>query len=174
MNYTDEVILRDWSPSDAPALASNLNNPNILKNLSDALPFPYTLKHARVFIGMTNCCNTHLNKAIEYNGKLVGSISLTPQEDIWRLSAEIGFFVGEPYWGKGIITQALREMVHYAFENFEFERIYARVFEQNKSCIRALIKAGFTHEGVLRNAIIKEQKILSASLFSILRHEINI
>lgn len=169
MHLSDEIILRDWRPSDAPVLASHLNNMNVLKELPRHLPFPYTQRHARVFIGMTNCCDTRLEKAIEHSGMLVGAFSVIPQEDIWHRNAELRFFLGEPHWGKGIMTHALKKMVHYIFENFDFERVYSYVFEHNRAGIGVLKKNGFIQEGILRKAALVDKTLYNICLFSILK-----
>ncbi|MEG1587132.1 MAG: GNAT family protein [Bacteroidales bacterium] len=171
MALTDEIILRDWHPSDASTLVRILNNFHISTQLPHLLPSPYTLRHARVFIGMTNCCGNRLEKAIEQAGTIVGGISLIPQEDIWRKNAELRFFLDEIHWKSGIMSCALAKMIRYIFDNFDFERIYSPILEGNDAGVRVLEKVGFTQEGLLRKAAYKEGKSQNVSLYSILRKE---
>ena len=165
----NEVTLRDWCPADASALVNCLNNIRVMQQLPDSIPSPFTIRHARVFIGMNNCTGNRLVKAIEYQGEVVGSISLIPQEDVWRRNAEIRFFLDESYWGKGIMTRAIGKMVKYAFSDYDFERIFTGIFANNLAAMKVLEHAGFQKEGIMRNAIFKDGKLLDAHLYSILR-----
>ncbi|MEG1617150.1 MAG: GNAT family protein [Bacteroidales bacterium] len=172
MTSADDIVIRDWKPSDAAALATNLNHPEVVRYLGETIPFPYTIRHARVFIGMTNCCENKLAKAIVVNDEVVGSISLTPKDDIFRLDAELGFFLGKNHWGKGIMHRAIQKMTRFAFENFDLVRIHCQVIEENLQSIKVLQKAGFKQEGILRNAAFKDGQLMNTCLMSILRAEL--
>ena len=174
MIQADDITLRDWLPSDAAALASNLNNPSVVRYLTEMIPMPYTISHARVFIGMNNFGHFQISRAILVDDILVGGIAIKPQEDIWKPGAELRFFLGEPHWGKGIMPRSIRKFIIFAFANYAFERFFCHTIEEYTSCMRVLEKAGFRKEGVLRNAISKDGKLYNSVLFSIIRSEIQI
>lgn len=174
MINSPEIILRSWQPKDAAALVRIMNNPNVVKFLNDTVPFPYTMQHARVYIGMINCSNHSLAKAIEYQGELVGSIVINPQDGMYHLTGELGFCLAEPFWGKGIMTEAVRRMVRLVFSQSEFRRIESKVFEENIPSQRVLEKSGFSREGVLRQAALKAGELKNLLLMSILRCDLTI
>lgn len=151
-----EITLRPWRLEDIPELSRQLNNIHIWNHVRDGLPFPYTEVDAEEFI--TGTLENHgepLDFSIRANGKLVGGIGIVPKEDVERVSAEIGYWIGEAYWGKGIATVAVRQLVDYAFQKLPYTRLYAGVFAFNPASMRVLEKAGFEQEGVFRRAIIK-------------------
>lgn len=169
MNAPKEVLLRKWQPADASALSTCLNNMNVLKEMPENIPFPYTSRHARVFIAMTNCCNSMYEKAIEYEGRVVGGISLLSQDELWAKNAELRFFTGEPFWNRGIMSKAVAQIIDSAFRQDEFERIYAYVFEENHTAISVLRKNGFEKEGLLRHAALRNNQLHNVCLLSILK-----
>lgn len=171
MNATDEVLLRNWQPADAPELSKHLNNMNILKDLPLTLPSPYTAAHARVFIGMSNCYDSGLERAIEYQGELAGGISLVPQEDIWNHCAEIRFFTAQHLWNRKIMQRALALSIREAFDDFNFTRLHAWVFETNEKAIHVLLKNGFSEEGMLQKAAFRDEKFHNVCLLSLLNQE---
>ncbi len=164
------VKLRELKLSDAPNIAVLLNNKNIWDSLRDYIPFPYTEKDAGVFISMTRKENLLHNFAIEYKSELCGVIGLTLQKDIYTNSAEIGYWLGEPFWGKGIITQAITLMVEYGFNELELRRVYAGVKDLNFGSMKALEKNGFEKEGVFKEALIKNGKVYDEHRFYKLRN----
>ena len=137
------VVLRKWKRSDADALAKIADNKNVSDNLRDIFPFPYKKKDAKEWINHVKEQDPQTNFCIEADGEVVGSIGFVLKEDVYRKNIEIGYFVGEDYWGRGIITEAIRQIVQHIEKNFEFTRIYAEVFEHNKASMRALEKNGF-------------------------------
>lgn len=155
------VVLRKWKKSDAVGLAKIANNKKIWDNVRDRLPHPYTKKDAKEWLTLvkkqkeppTTFC-------VEADGQLAGSIGITLQEDVFRKTAEIGYFVGEEYWGKGVATEAIRQMVEYIQKKFEVIRIYAEVFEFNKASMKALEKNGFYLESIRKKAAIKNDVIV--------------
>lgn len=154
------VTLRSWQREDRFLLAGLANNIKIWNNVRDRLPHPYKLQHARVFIKYCRKQDPSQILAIEWEGQLVGSIGIEIQEDIARISAELGYWIGEPYWGRGIATDAVRQMLEYAFTAFpQLIRIYARVFEYNKASMRVLEKNGFHLESVQKKSVIKNDHI---------------
>jgi [ribosomal protein S5]-alanine N-acetyltransferase len=138
--------LRPLQSSDAPILAKYANNPKVAANLTDAFPHPYSQDHAEAFIEKVSEGKPVTVLAIEINGEVAGAIGLHPQTDIQRMNAELGYWLAEPYWGKGIMTEAVRQMVAYGFANLEINRIFARPFGTNLASQRLLEKAGFVLE----------------------------
>ena len=169
-----DFMLREWQLTDAPSVAIYANNMKIALNLRDAFPFPYTLDHAMQFIQscMGNEGMGQMTRAIVADGHAVGSIGVFVQQDVNRKSAEVGYWLAEPYWGNGIMPQAVRQICKEAFRAFSLERIYAEVFAPNRASARVLEKAGFILEGVLRNSVYKNGCVLNARLFSVLKDEL--
>lgn len=134
------------------------------------MPHPYHEKDAALFINQV-CAkeNPQLTFAIEYEDKLVGCIGLIKQTDVYRLNAEIGYWVGEPYWNIGIATEAIKLASHYAFEYLDLIRVYAAVFDFNTASKKALEKAGFTLEAVFEKAVIKNGNIYDEHRYALLK-----
>ena len=154
------VELKNYTLNFAEKFAEYKNNPTVLNNGYDKTPNPFTLKDAVEFI------NIQLEKEkperffIFWDGEFAGEIGMTIKEDVFRLNAEIGYFVAEPFWGKGIATEAIRLMTNYIFENFETIRIVAGVFGFNKASMKALEKNGYYLESTRKNAVIKNGEII--------------
>ena len=162
-----QFTLRRWSMDDLDALMINANNAKIARNLQDGFPHPYTEESGRKFIEMATSSDPLLIKAIDINGQAVGAIGIHPQENIFRKNAEMGYWLAEPYWGKGIMTEAIRRMVDYGFATFDINRIYARPFGSNIGSQRALEKAGFQFEARLKGTILKNDRIEDELIYSI-------
>ncbi|MDB5250316.1 MAG: family N-acetyltransferase [Segetibacter sp.] len=156
----NRVQIRSWKPEDAGPLAAICNNKKIWLNVRDTFPHPYTVGNAVEWISFTLGQKPIKNMAIVYNGNIAGSIGVTPKEDVYRKSIEIGYFVGEAYWGKGIATLAVAQMMEYIKTNFEVVRIYAEVFGHNKASMKVLKKNGFHLEGIREKAVIKNNEIM--------------
>ena len=156
----NNVVLRPWQKQDAQELASVANNKNIWNNVRDALPSPYTVMDALQWISHVNSQKPVINFAIVCKGAVVGSIGCTPKEDISRKSIEIGYFVGEPYWGKGIATEAVNLLLDFILTRLDMARIEAHVFESNKSSMKVLQKNGFYLEGIHRKAAFKNNELI--------------
>jgi [ribosomal protein S5]-alanine N-acetyltransferase len=159
--------LRQWQEGDEASLVENANNKKIWRNLRDAFPHPYTLTNAVLWIELSRDSKT--NFAIEVDGAAVGDIGLTPQTDLLRRSIEIGYWLGEPYWGRGIMTEAVRMVTDYAFQNFDINRIFAGVLEYNVSSARVLEKNGYVCEARLRHAYTKEGQSYDQLLYTLVR-----
>ncbi len=163
--------LREWSYEYAGEIVRFANNKKIADNLRNIFPYPYTDENARQFIEF--CMNTPeekaVNRAIFYNDKVVGSISLTFGEDVYAKSAEIGYWLAEEYWGRGIAADAVREMCHIAFEQFDMARVYATVFSYNKGSCRVLEKCNFLLEGVLRKSVFKNGQLFDSYMYSLVK-----
>lgn len=164
-----KITLRPPTQADIPALASIANNKKIFDNVRDMFPHPYTLKDAENFIEFVQTKKSREIFAIEFEGKLVGFGGVHLQEDIYRKSGEIGYWLGEDFWGKGIGTEAVKLLVKYGFEELELIRIFAGVFEHNLGSMRILEKVGFEKEGISRKAVIKNGKILDEHRYAILK-----
>lgn len=147
--------LRPWAIDDLHNLVKFANNFHIAKNLMDIFPHPYTEEDGKAFIEFASRNSPPNILAIEINEEAAGAIGLHPQQDVYRKNAELGYWLAEPYWGKGIITEAIRQMVDYGFKNWDINRIYARPFGHNAASQRALEKAGFQLEARLEKTIFK-------------------
>lgn len=158
--------LRHWNWQDRDALVQHANNFKIWLNLRDRFPHPYTVKSAYQWLKLATDELKQYNFAIEVDGAAIGSIGVIPQEDISRMSAEIGYWLGEEYWGRGIATAALKAMTEYAFVQFNLCRVYAIVLVDNIGSIRVLEKAGYQLEGRMRRSAIKNGKILDEYLYA--------
>ena len=156
----NNIVLRPWQKQDAQELASVANNKNIWNNVRDALPSPYTVMDALQWIAHVNDQNPVVHFAIVYKGRIAGSIGCVPKEDVARKTIEIGYFVGEPYWGKGIATEAVRLLVDFIVTRMDVIRIYAQVFAGNQSSMKVLQKNGFYLEAINRKAVVKNNTVM--------------
>jgi [ribosomal protein S5]-alanine N-acetyltransferase len=159
--------LRRLHESDNIALANLANNKKIWNNVRDAMPHPYRESDANFFINLVKKENPNNILAIELEGVFCGMIGLHPQKDVYRLSAELGYWIGEPFWGKGIATAAVQMMLIHGFETLKLNRIYASIFEHNLASMRVLEKCGFEKEGISRQAIVKNNMVLDEHRFAI-------
>jgi len=164
-----EAVLRPWKIEDAPALAAAANNRNVWIYLRDRMPHPYTLADAEAYLQRRT--DSELVLCIEVEGHAAGSIGLHPGTDVSRLTAELGYWLAERFWGRGIITAAVQTIVQYGFEQLPINRIEAYVFANNPASARVLEKAGFVCEGRLRQSVIKDGHILDSFLYALLRED---
>ena len=155
-----QVTLREWKRSDADALAAIANNKKIWDNVRDLLPFPYTKKDAKEWLELVKKQKTVTTFCIEVDGNLAGSIGVTLKDDVYKKTAEIGYFIAEEYWGKGAATEAIKQMVSYVQKEFDIVRIYAEVFEFNRASMKALEKNGFYLESIRKKAALKNNMIV--------------
>ena len=155
-----ETVIRQWKNEDLQELVSQANNINVWNNLRNYFPHPYTEEHGKAWLEKVVNALPAINMAIEADGKLVGGIGLILNGDVYIKSAEIGYWLGEQYWGKGIATEAVRQMTEYAFYYFDLVRLYAEVFETNKASMRVLEKNGYYLEGVRRKAVFKNNVLM--------------
>jgi RimJ/RimL family protein N-acetyltransferase len=153
---TENVTLREFTPDDKYRLVELANNEKISINLRDGFPNPYTLADAESFLEKYAGLESSLILAIEYNNVYVGNIGLHKGTDVYRKSAEIGYFLGEPYWNLGIMTKAVNLICDYGFKTMDIVRIHAGIFEFNPVSMRVLEKCGFKRESVAEKAIIKK------------------
>lgn len=161
--------IRSWERRDIRALVRHANNRKIWRNVRDQFPFPYTLGDAEVWVRTARSLRPETAFAIDVDGEAVGAIGIELKDDVHHRSAEIGYWLGEAYWGKGIVTEALDALTDWAFEHFDLCRIFANVFEWNPASQRVLEKAGYTLEGRLRRSVTKDGQTIDSFLYAILR-----
>jgi len=152
--------VRSWHPSDVDSLTVHANNRNVAINLRDRFPSPYTRRDGREFIKMARRMKPESFFAIAVGGEAVGGIGFVPGHDVERVSSEIGYWLGEAFWGRGIVTDALIAVTRYAIDTHGFTRLFALPFAHNQASCRVLEKAGYVLEGRLRNSAIKEGKLV--------------
>ncbi len=162
-------ILREWRPGDEAALVRHANNRKIWDNVRDAFPHPYTHEAAREWIERGSRKPGTCSLAIIVDGAAAGAIGLIFGEDIYARTAEIGFWIGEEFWGRGIMTEAVKGLTGYAFSNFPLARIFAGVFEWNKASARVLEKAGYSFEARLRNHVTKNGRTVDELIYAKVR-----
>jgi RimJ/RimL family protein N-acetyltransferase len=149
------ISIRPLLASDAENIVKYGNNYEIAKKLTDQFPHPYTLEKAEGFIEKVSENNPSNIMGIIYDGELIGIIGLHLQSDVFRMNAELGYWIGQPFWGKGIMTTVIQKMVKYSFENFDITRIFARPYGSNIGSQKALEKAGFKLEAKFEKILIK-------------------
>ena len=166
MNY-----IRKWQKTDAPELAKALFNKKVQDNLRDGLPYPYTEENALEYIESIQKAdeNDVFVFAVVADGKVVGNVGVERQKNVHRLTAELGYYLDEEYWGKGIMTEAVKELCAYVFDVSDIVRIFAVTYADNVASCRVLEKAGFLSEGVLKKAAIKNGVIKDLKTYALLR-----
>ena len=166
--------IRRWELSDARDLATALSNKKIQDNLRDGLPYPYTEKDGKEFISTMLAANENdtFAFAITVNGKVIGSIGAFRQTNIHNKTAELGYYIAEEYWDKGIMTEAVKQLCDYVFSHTDIIRIYAEPFSYNIGSCRVLEKAGFQYEGTLRSNALKNGNVLDMKMYSKLKTEL--
>ncbi|MBZ5535656.1 MAG: GNAT family N-acetyltransferase [Acidobacteriia bacterium] len=165
----DPWKLRSFEITDVVALVKYANNWKVARNLWDSFPHPYTTEDALGWIHYALAKKPETHFAIASPNEVIGGIGFYPQRDIYRQSAEIGLWVGEPFWGKGIATLALKAATEYAFAHLNLVRLYAGVFEWNPASARALEKAGYVFEGRLRKSVVKDGENIDQLMYAIIR-----
>lgn len=170
----ENFTIRNWQPGDEASLVQHANNRKIWRNVRDRFPHPYTLEDAVWWIDFAGSEDPAVNFAIAVDGAAVGGIGLILRDDVYRLSAEIGYWLGEEFWGRGIASAAVRALSDYAFTSFKLCRIYAEVFEWNPASMRVLEKAGFQFEGRLRKSVFKDGQVIDACIYARIHQEGNV
>lgn len=164
-----ECKIRRWRLEDAPDLAATINNQNVQRNLRDGLPYPYTEADARAFIEEMQAAGDAGKAfafAITIDDRAVGSITASRQDNIHRRTAEIGYYLAQPLWGKGLGTSALQQACEYIFASTDIIRIFAEPFAYNTASCRILEKSGFVCEGVLRCNAVKNGQVLDMKMYA--------
>ena len=159
--------------SDVADLTAAISNKKVQDNLRDGIPYPYTEQDGVDFISAMLSAdeNDTFAFAITVDEKVIGSIGVYRQENIHRQTAELGYYIAEEYWGKGIMTEAIKQICQYVFQKSDILRIYAEPFAYNEASCRVLEKAGFQYEGTLRNNAVKNGKVIDMKMYSILKTE---
>ena len=161
--------VRSFREADAAELARHANNRKVWLQLRDQFPHPYTIDDARSFITLARAGDPETMFAITVSDVAVGGIGVKLRDDVERCSAEVGYWLGEPYWGRGITTRALAAFTRFAFTAYDLERLYAVPFAVNPASCRVLQKAGYRLEGRMRRSAIKDGKVQDQLLYAILR-----
>lgn len=160
-------ILRHLQLTDAESMAKYANNINIKNNLRDSFPHPYSERDARLFLALKKSVPTEL--CIEYNGECIGVVGVILQDDIYRKNGEFGYWLGEPFWNRGIMTIAAKKAIPYFFKNFDIERLFACVFEWNTASMKVLENTGFTLDCVFKKSIFKNNQLINEHRYSLLK-----
>ena len=166
--------IRKWELSDAKDLAVALSNKKVQDNLRDGLPYPYTEQDGKEFISAMLSADESetFAFAITVDNMVIGSIGIFRQGNIHRQTAELGYYIAEEYWGKGIMTEAVKQICEYVFANSDIIRIYAEPIAYNIASCRVLEKVGFQYEGTLRSNAVKNGRVIDMEMYSLLKAEI--
>lgn len=167
------ITLRHWALTDAPALTRTIDDKAVQDNLRDGIPYPYTEEDAVEFITAMLAAppDTQWTFAICAGDKVIGSIGVFRQANIHRQTGELGYYIAKAYWGRGVATQAVRQICNYVFAKTDVLRIFADPFAYNIASCRVLEKAGFQFEGVLRQSAVKNGTVLDMKMYSLIREE---
>ncbi|WKN41318.1 GNAT family N-acetyltransferase [Tunicatimonas pelagia] len=160
-----DILLRPWQAGDEPSLARHGNNYQIWKNVRDRFPHPYTLKDAQIWVQIANQDPMAINLAIVIEGQVIGAVGVVFKDDVYRRTAEIGYWLGEAHWGQGITTRAVQALSDYVLKHFDVCRLYAGVFEYNLASGRVLKKAGYHLEARLRQSVTKEGRTVDELIY---------
>jgi [ribosomal protein S5]-alanine N-acetyltransferase len=158
--------LRSWALEDIPALARWANAHAVWRNLRDGFPSPYTEEHARAWVNHSLITLPETNFAIAVDGETVGAVGATLGTDVARRSAEVGYWLAEPFWGRGICTEAVRAFTADIVTRLDLVRVFALPFARNAASARVLEKAGYRLEGTMRRAVVKEGEVLDQLLYA--------
>lgn len=161
-------VLRPWVPADKASLIANANNRNVWRNLADVFPHPYTDADADAWLRIANSPDRSIKLAIDLNGVAIGGIGARAGDGIFVRTAHFGYWLGEPYWGRGIVTAASRALLDYLKADARFVRLEAPVFEWNPASMRVLEKLGFERVAVLRKSVTKDGQLIDSVLYSCL------
>jgi RimJ/RimL family protein N-acetyltransferase len=163
--------LRSWRKSDLESIVEHANNRSIWLNLRDQFPHPYTKRDGQMFLRHMREREPETVFAIAVDGEAIGAIGFVLQKDVDRVSAEIGYWLGEPFWGRGIATEALVAVTQYAMETHRLTRLFAVPFASNRASCRVLEKAGYVLEGRLRRSAIKDGQIVDQLQYAFIAPE---
>jgi len=164
-----EWCIRSFAATDAESIVKYANNRHISINLRDRFPYPYTRANADAFLDAAYAQKPESDFAIAARDEVIGGIGFHRQTDVYRLSAEIGYWLGEPYWGRGIATRAVQALTQWVFATTPVVRLFAHVFEWNPASARVLEKAGYSLEGRMRRSVVKNSQIIDQLVYAIVR-----
>lgn len=165
-----EFKLREWNLNDINSLVKYANNYKIASNLTDQFPHPYSKENGEAFLQIAAKDNPARLFAIDISGEASGGIGLHFQKDIYKKNAELGYWLAEPYWGKGIMSNAVKQIVAYGFKTFEIKRIYAIPFGTNTASQKVLKNAGFILEGKFEKTLYKNGEYLDELVYAVRKH----
>ncbi|MDD4650700.1 MAG: GNAT family N-acetyltransferase [Methanothrix sp.] len=159
-------VIRNWRKEDAASIVQYASNRKIWINLRDSFPHPYTMADAKAFLFRAMQMQIGSYFAVASDNEAIGSIGLVAGSDVHRFTAEMGYWLAEPFWGNGIMTAAVRALSEYAFRELGFHRIFAEPYTANAASARVLEKAGFALEGIMRASVFKDARILDQYLYA--------
>jgi [ribosomal protein S5]-alanine N-acetyltransferase len=162
----DGFALRAWQDGDRDALLRHANNRNVWRNLMDRFPHPYTAADADAWLALARAQPDRPSWAIEVEGEAAGGIALEPLADVHARTTHIGYWLGVPFWGRGIMTRAVRVVCEHAFGALGFCRVETPVYAWNPASMRVLEKCGFTREGVMQKSIFKDGELIDSVLYA--------
>jgi ribosomal-protein-alanine N-acetyltransferase len=157
---------RKWRLDDAPSLAKHANNPNVSLALRDFFPHPYTIADAEEYLNRVVLERPTISFCIEIENSAVGGIGIRIGQDVHKYSAELGYWLGEEFWGHGVMSEAVNAFADHCFRNFPFHRIFAETFSNNPASARILEKAGFVFEGRLKSNVVKNGQGLDSLVYA--------
>lgn len=163
---TPVCTLRPFRPADAASVARHADDRRVWRNLRDAFPHPYAVADAERYIAAAAARSPVTSFAVDVAGEAVGSVSLRPGTDIERRSAEIGYWLGEAYWGRGVMSAAVAAATDYAFRDLALLRVFAVPFARNAASVRVLERAGYVLEGTMRRSAVKDGEVLDQYLYA--------
>jgi len=161
-----DIQLTEWSETLLDKLVEYANNPHIAANMRDSFPHPFTEERGKAFIQYARTSETSKIKAVLYKGALAGSIGLHLQNDISRKNAELGYWLAEPFWGKGIMTEAVKSMTDWGFKHLDINRIFARPFGHNIASQKVLEKAGYQLEAQIKEGFFKNGRFVDELIYA--------
>jgi len=166
---SDKCVVRDWKLEDKPSLVRYANDRRVWRNLLDIFPHPYTEAAADAWLALVTTMSPCTHWAVEVDGRAVGGVGFDVGQGVFCRTAHLGYWLGEPYWGRGIMTEAVRGVVRHAFASYDLERLEAPVFEWNPGSMRVLEKCGFVREAVLRKSAFKDGQLIDMMLYACVR-----
>lgn len=171
MYERQEFELRKWQANDADSVAKYANNSKIADNLRNAFPYPYTKANAEYYIDscISKADTCQYTRAIVVGGEAVGSIGVFIKDDVYCKSGEIGYWLGEPFWNRGIISSSIQQICHDVFNQYDIVRIFAEPFAHNIGSRKALEKAGFELEGILKKNVYKNGDYFDSCIYALLK-----
>lgn len=164
--YLSNATVRRWRLGDAPTMTRHANNPRVARNLRDSFPYPYNIVDAHRFLEAVAAQEPETFFCIAVQDEPVGGIGFTIHDDVERFSAEIGYWLSEQHWGRGIVVEALQAVTAHAMDNHGLHRLYATPYAWNDASARVLVKAGYVFEGRLRCSVFKEGRLVDQLLYS--------
>jgi RimJ/RimL family protein N-acetyltransferase len=162
----DSCVIRSYRPDDADELAYKANNKKIWRNLRDGFPHPYRIEDAHRFLKMVAEQDPETFFCISIDDRPVGGIGFSLQSDVHRFTAEIGYWLAEELWGRGIATQALTALTRYAIDTHRLVRVYATPYQWSQASCRVLEKAGYVLEGRLKNSVFKDGQYIDQLMYA--------